>query len=440
MQEIKMPQMGQSVEEASIVQWFKKVGDRVERGEPIASIQTDKAEIEYESPESGTLRKILVETDVLVPVLTAIALIGDADEPLPDTGASAPAASAPVATPAPAEPAEQTKTSAPVAAASEGAGHKASPRARAKASGLGVDVSGVAGTGAGGRVMEADVVAFASENKAAPVTPTARRVAEVQGVDLAGVEGSGPRGKIMKADVTRAASQTAAPTPTPAPLPAGNVQRVPLSPMRRIIAQRMCESVYSAPHYYVTVEVDMAAAVTIRSGLGVFKPSFNDLVMRATCRAIQKWPAVNVRWAGDAIDEVADINLGFAVAMPKGLIVPVVKRIQDKSLQDINRECKELTEKARNGKLTPDEYSGSTFTISNLGGFGVDQFTAIINQPDSAILAVGQIKDRPVVIDGGIHVRPIMKLTLSSDHRSIDGAVAAQFMGTLKQILESADF
>jgi pyruvate dehydrogenase E2 component (dihydrolipoamide acetyltransferase) len=434
MHEIKMPQMGQSVEEASIVQWLKKEGERVEKGDPLASIQTDKAEIEIESPESGILRKIVVPADELVPVLTVIALIGEADEPLPAVGGSAPApAAAPVAaatatatsaSPAPAAPAVEAKAGAP-----------ASPRAKAKAKELGVDTARVAGSGVGGRVMEADVVAQASAAGSVRATPTAKRVAELQGVDLAQVAGTGARGKVMKDDVTRAANAPAAPA-----APAGNVKRTPLSPMRKIIAQRMAESKFSAPHYYVTIEVDMAAAVTFRSAMATFKPSYNDLVMRATARALQKWPQVNVRWAGDAVEEVADINLAFAVALPTGLIVPVVRRAQDKSLQDISRECKELTEKARTGKLLPDDYQGNTFTISNLGGFGVDHFTAIINQPDSAILAVGQLKDRPVVIDGGIHIRPIMKLTLSSDHRIIDGALAAQFMGTLKQILETADF
>ncbi len=447
MHEIKMPQMGQSVEEASIVQWFKKEGDPVEKGEPLASIQTDKAEIEYESPESGVLRKILVEPDELVPVMTVIALVGEADEPLPDLssygvdgGASAPPAPAAEAAPAPVEPA------VPAAPApTDGGRQPVSPRARAKARELGVDPAQAKGSGVGGRVVEADVVALAESGAAVKASPTARRVAEAEGVDLAAVAGTGPRGKVMKADVLRAApAPEAAPAPAEAPaatpLPAGDVKRIPLSPMRRVIAQRMGESKFSAPHYYVTVEVDMAAAVTFRTGIGTFKPSFNDLVVRATARAIQKFPQVNVRWAGDAIEQIADINLGVAVALPNGLIVPVLKRAQDMSLQDINRATRELSEKARTGKLTPDDYTGNTFTISNLGGFGVDHFTAIINQPDSAILAVGQIKDRPVVIDGGIHVRPIMKLTLSSDHRVIDGAVAAQFMGTLKQILEAADF
>lgn len=438
MHEIKMPQMGQSVEEASIVQWLKKEGERVEKGEPLASIQTDKAEIEYESPESGVLRKILVEPDTYVPVMTVIALIGEADEPLPSVAGASSATGAPASTVSPVAAAPQAPAAVPASPSASTSGHGASPRARAKAAELGVDVSAIEGTGAGGRVMEADVLAQ-FDTAAIKATPTARRVAANAGVALSQIAGTGPHGKVMKADVAAHVSAEAVP-PHPPAMPSGETRRVPLSPMRKIVAKRMVESKFSAPHYYVTVEVDMAAAVAFRNVMTQLKPSFNDLVMRATARAIQKFPQVNARWMGDAIEEVADIHLGFAVALPKGLIVPVVKKVQDLSLQDITRACKELTEKARTNRLTPDEYSGSTFTISNLGAFGVDHFTAIINQPDSAILAVGQIKDRVVVIDGGIHIRPIMKLTLSSDHRVIDGAVAAQFMGALKSILEAADF
>jgi pyruvate dehydrogenase E2 component (dihydrolipoamide acetyltransferase) len=285
------------------------------------------------------------------------------------------------------------------------------------------------GSGVGGRIMEGDVEAYAASVAEISITPTAKRLAESKGIDIARVKGTGPGGKITKEDIESA-------TPAQA---AGETKRTPLSPMRRIIAQRMCESKFSAPHYYVTVEVNMAAAATFRAEYPA-KLSYNDLVMRATSIALTEWPAVNARWHGDAIEEVGDINLGFAVALPTGLIVPVVRQVQRLSLDELSSACKALAEKARTGKLLPDDYSGSTFTISNLGGFGVDQFTAIINQPDSAILAVGQIKERPVVIDGGIHVRPIMKLTLSSDHRVIDGAVAAQFMGCLKGILEAAQF
>lgn len=282
--------------------------------------------------------------------------------------------------------------------------------------------------------MEADVEVYAAQ---VALTPTARQLVLDNALDATRIKGTGPGGKITKADVQQA---LASPRAAASPMVPGEVQRVPLTPMRRIIAERMAASKFSAPHYYITVEVDMAAAMAFRRGCTEFKPSVNDLVLRAAALAIQQHPQVNARWAGDAIELAGDINLGFAVAMPAGLIVPVVRQAQTKTLKDISRECSGLAEKARAGKLLPDDYAGNTFTVSNLGAFGVDQFTAIINQPDSAILAVGQIKGRPVVIEGGIYVRPIMKMTLSSDHRVIDGAVAAQFMKTLKGILEDANF
>lgn len=322
-----------------------------------------------------------------------------------------------------------------------------SPRARSTADRLHIDSAFVAGTGPEGRVIEEDVLAYDQKRGAVRSTPTARKVAREHGIDITAVAPGGATGRVEKADVLAAASSAPSSVSTPSTpaaasvsLPATTGERVALTPMRKIIAQRMVESKFGAPHFYITVEVDMKESVAFRSALPNFKPSFNDLVMRATTRAIQAFPVVNAKWLGDAIEMRSTINLGFAVALPAGLIVPVVKGIESKSLQDISRDCKALVEKAKTGKLTPDDYQGNTFTVSNLGAFGVDHFTAIINQPDSAILAIGQIKDRPVVIDGGIQVRPIMKLTLSSDHRVIDGAVAAQFMGHLKTLLETADF
>ncbi|MBX3178210.1 MAG: 2-oxo acid dehydrogenase subunit E2 [Candidatus Hydrogenedentes bacterium] len=444
MHEIKLPQLGQSVEEAEITQWLKKEGDAVEQGEPIFTIQTDKAEIECESTAAGILRKIIVAEGIEVPVLTVVALVGAADEALPDLSkyaAGGPAASelAPAAAPAPAQSAAPEAVvaleSEPVAAP----GGAMSPRARSTAQRLNVDPAFLSASGPEGRIIEEDVLAYDQKRGAVRSTPTARRVAREHGIDITSVAPGGATGRVEKDDVLAAASAPAAPAAAPAAQPLTGA-RVPLTPMRRIIAQRMVESKFAAPHFYVTVEVDMKEAVAFRGALPNFKPSFNDLVMRATTRAIQAFPQVNAKWLGDAIEMRDTINLGFAVAMESGLIVPVVKNIQNKSLQDINRECKALAEKARTGKLTPDDYAGNTFTVSNLGAFGVDHFTAIINQPDSAILAIGQIKDRAVVIDGGIQVRPIMKLTLSSDHRVIDGAVAAQFMGHLKTLLETADF
>lgn len=445
MHEVRLPQLGQSVEEASIVTWLKKEGDKVAQDEPLYTVQTDKAEIECESPASGVLRKILVQPDVSVPVLTVVALIGEASEALPDLGQygiSGGEAKSVAEVPAAVE--AVAAAPAPVAAAASGAKPEGSgfvsPRAKKKAEELGVDPAGMKGSGPGGRVLEADVLAQAGSAPGAEVrmSPTARRVAELKGIDVSGIEGSGARGKIMKADVEAAAVAPGAKAPAAA-VTAGGVTKIPLSPMRRIIAKRMSESKFAAPHYYVSIEVDMSAAKALRSKGGAFKPSFNDIVLYSTVRALREFPGVNARWAGEAIEQVADINLGIAVALPTGLIVPVLKQAQTLSMEGVATQAKQLVEKARAGKLLPDDYTGNTFTVSNLGPFGVDNFTAIINQPDSAILAVGQMKDRVVAIDGGIHIRPIMKMTISSDHRVIDGSVAAQFMGRLKEIIEGGN-
>ncbi|HRZ81754.1 MAG TPA: dihydrolipoamide acetyltransferase family protein, partial [Candidatus Hydrogenedentes bacterium] len=418
---------------AEIVKWFKSEGDTVQEGDPLFSIQTDKAEVECECTASGVLRKILVPAGVEVPVLTVVALVGAADEALPEgVGGAAPAPAAASAPAAQATPAAAAPAAAPVAA---GGGAKASPRARKLAEEKGVDLGAVAGSGPGGRVLSGDVAEAAAAQGSVKATPVARRVAENAGVDLRGVSGTGIGGKITKDDVLQA---KAAPAAAPAPEP--GAKRAALTPMRRIIAQRMCESKFAAPHYYVTVEVDMLAAKQFRAANKAFKASFNDLVLFAAAKALREFPQVNARWCGDSIEQVPDVNLGVAVALPTGLIVPVIRQAQLLSLEGLCAAAKSLAAKAQTGKLLPDDYTGNTFTVSNLGAYGVDQFTAIINQPDSAILAVGQIKDRVVVIDGGIHIRPIMKLTLSSDHRVIDGSVAAQFMGRLKALLEEGAF
>jgi pyruvate dehydrogenase E2 component (dihydrolipoamide acetyltransferase) len=442
MQEIVMPKMGNSVEEAEIVKWFKNEGDPVREGDPIFSIQTDKAEVECESTASGILRKILVPAGVERPVLTVVALVGAADEPLPDLsayGVSGGGAAAPAPTAAPVA-AATVAVAAPVAVAAAASDGPVSPRARKLAAKKGIDPALVPGTGVGGRVMAEDVEAYAASAGSVKATPVAKRVAENAGVDLRGVQGTGIGGKVTKDDVLGASAKPAA---AAAPAAAGDtpgVKRIPLTPMRRIIATRMCESKFAAPHFYITVEVDMSGAKGLRTRTKTFKASFNDIVLYAAAKALREFPQVNARWCGDAVEQVEDINLGMATALPSGLIVPVIRRAQTLSLEGLCAATKELAGKAQAGKLMPDEYVGNTFTVSNLGAYGVDHFTAIINQPDSAILAVGQIKDRVVVIEGGIHIRPIMKLTLSSDHRVIDGSVAAQFMGRLKAILEEAAF
>lgn len=430
MNEIKLPQLGQSVEEAYIVEWFKQEGDTVAEGEPLFSVQTDKAEIECEATAAGVLRKIIVEPDETVAVLTVVALVGDADEPLPDLAQYAPAAPA---EPAPSAPAVHAPAkAAPQAAASlpetEAAGGPVSPRARRRAEALHVSPHVVPGSGVGGRVMESDVEAYAADVANRRATPAARRAAARAGVDLRSVSSSGSR--ITKADIGTAPRTYDEPVD-------GNV--VPLTPMRRIVAQRMTESYLDAPHYYVTVEIDMQAAVEFRASCDP-KPSYNDLVLHATASALRGHPKVNARWLGDSIAEMDHVHLGVAVALDEGLVVPVLRDADKKNLSEIHDACAELVDKARNNKLLPDDFQGSTFTVSNLGPFGVDEFTAIINQPNSAILAVGAMKERAVAVDGEVMVRPIMRATISSDHRVIDGAMAAQFMKTFRETLEAADF
>jgi pyruvate dehydrogenase E2 component (dihydrolipoamide acetyltransferase) len=451
MHEIKLPQLGQTVEEATITQWLKKEGDTVAVGDVLFTVQTDKAEIECESTAAGVLRKILVGEGAEAPVLTVVAWVGEADEALPESDAASPqpAQSAPRQTSS-AAPAMQAASATQVQAGPSivQPGLAASPRARKLAERRGVEVSMLVGSGPQGRILEADVIAHLASPAAQqaarkahepskealqslqaltrPATPTARRLAREAGVDLnswtpaasvpSGGRSAGGDGKVKQPG------------------------RYPLTPMRRIIATRMAESKFNAPHFYVTVEVDMKAASVFRTQAEGFKPSFNDLIVRAVAKALRAWPQVNARWQGDAYEIVQEINIGVAVALEDGLIVPVVRNADRLSLQEISSTAKALAEKARNNKLLPDDYSGSTFTISNLGAFGVDHFTAIINQPDSAILAVGRIAEQVVAHDGGIQIRPRMKMTLSSDHRVIDGAVAAQFMAKIKAVLEAADF
>lgn len=446
MHELKLPVLGQSVEEATIVTWLKQEGDAVREGDAIYTVQTDKAEIEVESTASGVLRKILVDPGIEIPVLSVVGLVGDANEALPanlpSVGAvkaaresvnanagDAVAMSAPSPTPA-------MVTAASVVAVS---GAAVSPRAKKLASEHHVNADALAGTGPGGRVLSDDVQAYLAQLDASKITPVAKRMAAARALDVRAIKGTGPGGKITKEDIEAIVVSTAPTGAAPGTTPSGGVKRVPLSPMRSVIARRMAESKYSAPHYYVTVEIDMFAAKIFRASVP-YKVSFNDLVLYATMLALKEYPSVNARWAGDAIELVDDINLGMAVALPQGLIVPVVRRAQTLTLEALAKQTRALAEKAQAGKLLPDDYTGNTFTISNLGAFGVDQFTAIINQPDAAIIAVGQIKDRVVALEGGIHIRPIMKLTISSDHRIVDGALAAQFMGRLRQILETAAF
>ena len=396
--EVVMPKLGLTMEEGSVNKWLKKEGDAVQEGEPLMEVMTDKAAVEVESPASGVLRKIIVPEGETVPLATVIAVITDPDEPLPGKYAQGPAkpAEPAAAAPAPEEP------KAPVRRGGE----------RVKAS------------------------------------PAAKRVAREQGLseeELSQVPGTGPGGRITEGDVLDyVAAKAAKPAEVPVvAAPAAEDVLVPVKGIRKIMAERMVESVKNAPQFSIAMEVDMAETAALRTKLvadeellGV-RVSYTDILAYMVGRALEEHPQINARWEGDQIRQLGEINVGIAVGAETGLVVPVVKAINQKRLVDVAREIKELSKKAQAGKLSPDELQGGTFTISNLGMFGVDRFTAIINPPESAILAVGRIKDQPMVVDGEVVIRPTMWITLTGDHRVLAGVQAAKFLARVKELLES---
>jgi len=442
--EIIMPKMGQTMEEGTITSWVKKEGDHVERGEVFLIIETDKAEIEVEATFTGTLKKILHQEGETVPVLTVIALAGEPDEPLPPLEkylgetARVGIATARVAEVSAVAP-ETTAPPPPSSAKPVGGKPVASPRAKKLAKSLMIPLAVVRGTGPGGRIVEKDVQHVHEEYARVRISPVAKKIAFQRGIDIRTIRGRGPRGKIVKEDVEKAVSVATSVLPTV-------IRTERMSPIRRITAKRMTESKFTAPHYYVTVETDMAEALRFRERLlpdieqehGV-RFTVTDMLVKAAAIALQDFPLVNARVSGETIEYLKEINIGVAVALEEGLIVPVLRDLAGKPLGKIAVAARELVTKAREGKLMPDDFVGGTFTVSNMGTLGVDEFSAIINPPESAILAVGRAVERPVAINGAIEIRPMMKMTMSSDHRLIDGAVAARFLGRVKELLESPD-
>ncbi len=404
---IRMPRMSDTMEEGNIVAWLKKVGDKVESGDVLAEVETDKATMELETYQEGTLLYIGVESGT-IPVNGLLAIIGEAGEDykslLQEAGGSGNGA-APVQETAPATPASDPQPAAtesqPAVPAGDGQRVKASPLAKAMAEQAGIDLSRIPGSGGdGGRVVKRDVEAFL-ENKPASSSPT---------------------------------------THTAQPIPSGGFTDVPVTQMRKTIARRLGESKFSAPHFYLTIEIDMDQAMIDRkmiNDLASTKISFNDLVIKAATQALRLHPDINSSWLGDRIRTNHDIHIGVAVAVDEGLLVPVIRHADTKSLSQINQEVAVFAEKAKSKKLQPDEMSGNTFTISNLGMFGIEEFTAIINPPDACILAVGGITQKPVVKDGQITIGHRMKVTLSCDHRVVDGAKGAKFLQTFSQMLSA---
>ncbi|NVJ85309.1 MAG: pyruvate dehydrogenase complex dihydrolipoamide acetyltransferase [Algoriphagus sp.] len=410
---ITMPKMSDTMQEGTIASWLKKVGDDIKSGEIIAEVETDKATMELESYEDGTLLYIGVEAGNSVPVDGVIAVIGEkgADfQTLLKAHEQESAAPAEEAAPAKAEAKPEAKketVAAPAAAPS----------------------------------TPAPVLADGERVKASPL---AKKIAEEKGIDLRQVPGSGEAGRIIKRDVENFVP-AAAPVATvggaaTAPAPGQESFREEnVSQMRKVIAKRLSESKFGAPHFYLTMEINMDKAIEARKSMNEVSPvkiSFNDMVIKAAAAALRQHPKVNSSWLGDKIRYNDHIHIGMAVAVEEGLLVPVIRFADSKSLSQISNEAKTLGGKAKNKELQPKDWEGNTFTISNLGMFGIEEFTAIINPPDACILAVGGIKETVVVKDGQMKIGNVMKVTLSCDHRVVDGAVGSAFLQTLKGLLE----
>ncbi len=433
---IRMPKMSDTMTEGTIAAWLKKVGDKVKSGDILAEVETDKATMELDNYEDGTLLYIGPKEGEAVPVDGVLAIIGEegADVQALLSGGQSGGDAATAAAPAAAEAAApaSASTSAPAPAAAEAAptatGGRifASPLAKSIAKDKGIDLNTVKGSGENGRIVSRDLEDVAAS--AAPAQATAPAAA--------------PAAQPAAAAAPAAAkpAPAAAPAAQPAAQPAdGTYTDTPVSQMRKVIARRLSESLFTAPHFYLTMEILMDRAMEVRTQLNVLSPvklSFNDLVIKAAAVALKQHPAVNSSWLGDRIRQNHVVNIGVAVAVDEGLLVPVVRNADGKGMSQIATEVKELAGKAKSKKLQPAEWEGSTFTISNLGMFGIDEFTAIINPPDACILAVGGIKQTAVVKNGELAIGNIMKVTLSCDHRVVDGATGAAFLQTLKSLLE----
>ncbi|MDA3616450.1 pyruvate dehydrogenase complex dihydrolipoamide acetyltransferase [Polluticaenibacter yanchengensis] len=409
---VLMPRLSDTMTEGVIASWQKNVGDTVKKGDVLAEIETDKATMELESYKDGVLLFQGANAGDKIQVNDLLAIIAAADFKIDDIVAAAKSGNTGAAAPA------EVKTEAAAPAAQAAPTASAPQPQAAPASQVVVNE---------GRI-------FAS--------PLAKKLAAEKNIDLKYVKGTGDNGRITKSDIESyvpAAAPAAAKATAAAPASAESFTDAPISQMRKVIARRLSESLFTAPHFYVTMAIDMDNAIEARKRINEVAPvkvSFNDLVLKATALSLKQHPTINSSWLGDKIRTNNHINIGVAVAVDEGLLVPVVRNADNKSLSQIGTEVKDFAKKAKDKKLQPADWEGSTFTISNLGMFGVDEFTAIINPPDACILAVGGISQVPVVKNGAVVPGNIMKVTLSSDHRVVDGAAAAAFLQTLKGLLE----
>ncbi|GJL84818.1 MAG: acetyltransferase component of pyruvate dehydrogenase complex [Micavibrio sp.] len=407
---ITMPALSPTMTEGNLAKWHKAVGDKVEAGDVIAEIETDKATMEVEAVDEGVLGKIIVaEGTENVPVNEVIAVLLEEGESASDAVAQQPAK-------APAS----SKSEAPKVMPTP---QKPTPTPQAPS---------------GNRVF---------------VSPLARRLAAEKGIDLSAVKGSGPHGRIVKADVESAPTGTTAPTSSPTTVPAIDTKsmvdalgikytEIPNNNIKKITAQRLVESKQTVPHFYLTIDCEIDNLLQTRKEVndkaaGKYKLSVNDFIIKACAMALKSYPAANVSWSNKAILQYEQADISVAVSTPNGLITPIVRGADDKGMREISDEVKDLAGRAREGKLKPEEFQGGTFTVSNLGMFGIKEFAAIINPPQACILAVGAGREQPVAYNGEIKIKTVMSCTLSTDHRAVDGAVGAEFLQILKEYIEN---
>jgi pyruvate dehydrogenase E2 component (dihydrolipoamide acetyltransferase) len=450
--EVVLPALGLTVEKGKILKWLKKEGETVAKGDSLYEVEADKVTTEVESPASGVLRKILIPEGVEVPILTIVAVITDEKEKLPEKYLTMETAK-PEKMGAPELPRIQEHSVFVTSGPTE---IKAPPAARKLAKDRGIDLLLIRGSGPGGTILVKDVESFLATGGQAGArilaTPTARKLAEKEGIALASVQGTGISGRVMRADVMGAKAGVKPGGPKPArisvkPPPVSKYQlgqTIPMNSIRKVIAKRMAQSKFTAPHIYFFNDVDMEKLLTLREEIltefeeseGI-RISINDFLVKAVALTLKEYPLVNSMVFGEEIRIFPEINVGLAVAMEDGLIVPAIPKTDQLGLGEIARYRADLVDRARQAKLTIEEMERGTFTISSLAQFDITFFTAILNPPQSGILTVGKVEEIPAVRNGQVVIRRMMKQGLSVDHRIIDGAVAAQFLQSLKKKLEN---
>ena len=448
------------MDEGKLVEWYKNEGDAVKKGEPLFSVETDKTNMDIEATGDGVVKALLINAGDKIPVTLPIAVVAGADEDasaliaqakaeLADGGVAVEAGEAPAA----AAPAKEEPKKAAAPAAADGK-RKITPRARRVAAENDLDLAtaDIVGTGWEGGICEKDVLEYLASNKV-KISPVAKAMADAEGVDISAIKGTGANGKIMKSDIEAALAAKPAAAAAGAAVQEAQfsadgkeiLEEIPYAGVRKVIGDRLAQSKFTAPHLYFTQKVDLTELLKLRKQVNDAqdkKTSVTDYIARATVIALQKYPEMNASLIGDKIVKYKSVNLGIAVASPTGLIVPNVKNAQNLSVVELSKASTPLFDKARAGKLAYDEYNGGTFTISNLGMFGIENFTAIINPPEVGILAISSTKDEPAVIvnaagEKEIAIRPMMNIQLTVDHRLIDGLLAAQFVTEIKKLLES---